>query len=96
MRTNRVGDEMIRQLRLAGCFSVTTLDGLMGDVGYDLDLKLHKGMGEHPMNRCKVAASWLERDDRFEKNLIKAHDSLGRSRTIRSFRLKPEFTGVEA
>jgi len=96
MGRNRVGDAVIAKLSQEGqgiSWSLCVLDGWMNDAACDLDppLKLWRGMSPHPLNRAQVAASFLARDDRFEMKRIRACDSLGRSRLLRLFKVRPEF-----
>jgi len=90
MTRNRVGDAMISVMSRDGFNSVCMLDGAMNDVALSVEppLELWRGMNPHPLNRAKVAASYLARDDRFTVAHMHAHDSIGRPRRLRLFMLR--------
>ena len=69
------------------------MDGLMNDIFFDIEppITLWKNMNPHPLNRAQVVCSWIARDVRFEIRLLRAHDSRGRARNLRLFRLKEEY-----
>ena len=94
-RRNRVGTAMLAYMGREKCWSICVLDGAMNDITFDLDppLKLWRGMNPHPLNRARVAASYLARDDRFEIRHLRAHDSRGRDRLLRLFKARPEHQG---
>jgi hypothetical protein len=98
MARNRVGDAALRYMAQDGTWNVCVLDGAMNDLTWDLEppLTLWKGMNPHPLNRARVAASYLARDDRFEVGRIRAHDSNGHERVLRLFTAKPEFRAYPA
>lgn len=83
-----VGDLMLERLAEEGADSVCSLDGVMAQVGRDLNLPLWRGMREHPLNYARLATARLARDDRFVCGVIRAHDSGGRSRSLRCFWIK--------
>jgi hypothetical protein len=93
-RTNPVGDAMIALMREQGggvSWSVCTLDGWMNDAAHIAGVRLWRGMNPHPANRMIVGASWLRRDERFEKSLIHADDTRGAARRLTLFTLKPSY-----
>lgn len=96
MGRNRVGDAMLAYMNREGCWNICVLDGAMNDITFELDppLKLWKNMNPHPMNRARVAASYLARDDRFEFRPVLAHDTMNRERRLRLFTAKPEFRAL--
>lgn len=95
MRTNRVGDAMIKLMADDGgiSWSICVLDGWMNDVFFQVDppIPLWKGMSPHPLNRAQVAAAWIARDERFEISRFHAHDSRGHARILRLYTVKEEF-----
>lgn len=90
-RRNRVGDLMISHMRQEGVFSACTHDGIVSDVGNGAGLRLWKGMNPHPLSYARVAMSYLRRDERFDKGLIRACDIRGRETRLQSVFLKEEY-----
>lgn len=92
---NRAGDALIAWMRKNGygCWSACVLDGMMGDIYFDIEppLPLWKGMNPHPINRAQVVASYIARDTRFEISRFHANDTAGRARVLRLYTLKEEF-----
>lgn len=76
-----------------GYWGLCVLDGAMNDVYFEIDpeLPLWRNMNPHPLNRARVVASWLDRDERFRTHLFRGHDSMGRDRLLRLYTLKEEF-----
>ena len=93
MGQNRIGDAMLRRMAEDGSWMICVMDGAMNEVTFDVEppIKLWRGMNPHPLNRARVAASYLARDERFEVSYLRATDSLCRERILRLFKAKPEF-----
>ena len=91
MSAGAVGDLLILKMREENVFSVLSRDGVLGDVGRDLDLPMRKGMRPHPISYMDLAAARLEYDPRFEKSRVWAHNIAGRACVLKCFTLREPF-----
>jgi hypothetical protein len=85
-RRSTVGDNTIAYMKQEGCFVVAWGDGCLVEIAFNSGITV-----SHPLNKMDKAVQALARDKRFECRLMRGHDSRGRQRLVRSFRLREEY-----
>lgn len=89
VHTSKYGDAIIPLMHRDGIYTAMFGDDILNEAA--LNAGARGKNAQHPLDRMMVTLSGLERDDRFEKARIYAHDSSGNNRILRLFTLKDEF-----